>query len=86
MLHKQNAYAWFPKATKGKYIKEMVKVRYDEAKLQQKLKGLSCMATERQSMPTDAAISPYSRKTGFVVVKETEGTKIRYDVLRQKVI
>lgn len=85
MLHKQNAYVWFPKATKGKYIKEMVKVRYDEAKLQQKLKGLSCMATERQSMPTDAAISPYSRKTGFVVVKETEGTKIRYDVLRQKV-
>lgn len=87
ILKDQNIWAWFlPK--EARHQTENL-VRFDEASLKSKVRGLTGFREDFAAAPTDAYISEYDPETGFVIVPETQGNLLNwqktYEAIRSAV-
>ncbi len=75
-MKKQNGFAWPVYLFKSSQIKVDTMVTYNEKKLEEQMKKLSCMDEGKMKEPKNASVSEYSQKNGYKVVSEEKGTAI----------
>ncbi|MGN1121961.1 MAG: L,D-transpeptidase family protein [Eubacteriales bacterium] len=76
-MEAQSEYLWFT----GFFVQNDVvmekAVSYDEDKLEEKMDALSALQAENMIQPEDAKVSDYIEGTGYEIVPEVEGTKLK---------
>uniref|UniRef100_UPI0040570EBC peptidoglycan binding domain-containing protein n=1 Tax=Agathobacter sp. TaxID=2021311 RepID=UPI0040570EBC len=81
LIENQNGFAWIVKLFQPDSFSNEVEMKYDEAKLSEKINALSCMKEEKQIEPVNAAISEYNAESGFSLVPSVPGTAINKEML-----
>ncbi len=81
MLREQNGFLWIIKLFVPDAFSCETFVTYDDAKLEEVLKGLSCMQPENQTAPADAAVSEYS-EGGYALIPAEQGSTIIFPNLK----
>lgn len=76
LIGQQNPYAWPVHVWKGESYEMQALVQYDETRMQQQLKALSCMKPENMKAPEDAILSDYISGTGYAIVPEMPGSSL----------
>lgn len=84
LLDRQNPFLWIESFWKKNEIEAKVGVEYDESSLKNQIANLECMKEENQETPVNA--HPEFQTDKFVVVPETDGSKIDTDKFREAVI
>ena len=75
-INKQSGFAWVIKLIQPDIYEIDGKSNYDEAKLAEKVSGLSVMQAENQIPAVDAHISEYDTEKGYTLIPEEPGTVI----------
>ncbi len=85
ILDSQNGFDWIIKLFKPEQHETDAHISYDAVKLNELLRALPCMASEKQIAPKNAGISDYSIGKGYQLVPAVEGTEIDYDAFYKNV-
>ena len=85
LVEAQDGYAWVEKMIHPEEYNLIIKLTYNEDKLQNLLGGLSCMKPEKQIEPEDAKISEYVEGEGYHIVPAVLGSKINETAFQAKV-
>ena len=84
LVKSQNPFLWPEAFWKSRKMEAKIGVEYDESALKALIANLDCMKEENQTEPVNA--HPEFQNDKFVVIPETDGTKIDTDTFREKVI
>lgn len=84
LVKSQNPFLWPEAFWKSRKMEAKIGVEYDESALKALIAKLDCMKEENQTEPVNA--HPEFQNDKFVVIPETDGTKIDTDTFREKVI
>lgn len=85
LLKAQNGFAWIVTLFQKEELELGRTVSYDEAALDDVLAGLSCVQSENQREPVDAACSEYSAEEGYTLVPADYGTLVNKTALKRVV-
>lgn len=73
-LKKQNGFAWIVSLFHSSEIEVDTMVKYDESALKKELNSLNCMDESQMVRAESARISEYSKKNGYKILPEKNGT------------
>lgn len=84
-IEKQNGFAWIIKIFKPDSYEINGTITYDDAKMVEKIAGLSAMSEGKQIAAVDAMVSEYDEKTGYSLVPSIPGTVVNVDVFSNEI-
>lgn len=84
LVKSQNPFLWVESFWKSRKMEAKIGVEYNESTLKTLIANLNCMKEENQTAPVNA--HPEFQNDKFVIVPETDGSKIDTDTFREKVI
>ena len=82
MIAEQNPYAWLQHKMNAETYTVGTQIVYDEARFNQAVENLACLAPENTVKPENAYVSDYIDGTGYQVVPEKEGSELDAEGLK----
>lgn len=82
IIRQQNPYAWPRYLLRGPSYDIRTMIAFDEAALEETLKGLDCFDASKVVMPADAYLSDYISGQGYTIVPETEGNELNLQLVK----
>ena len=79
VIEQQNPYAWPAGLFRQVEYTLDTMVAFDEEKLKEKLDSFACFDETTTQAPMDASISAYQEGSGYSIIPETEGSRVKED-------
>ena len=84
-IEKQNGFAWVGKLFKPDVYEIDGVISFDEESLNEKIAGLSSMASTKQVAAVDAKVSEYDKKKGYSLIPSIPGTVVDVAALTENI-